>query len=86
MQTSQMKSSFAGNSKALGASNGGRTVAFFKKAAPAGTKQIKKAVAPVKKAVTKIIKKAPGTLRKVASKGAPSGVCLPAFRTAENLL
>lgn len=74
MQTTQMKSSFAGNAQALGATNGGRTVAFFKKAPALGTKQIKKAVQPVKKAATKVVKKAAAPLKKAASKGA-SGVC-----------
>ena len=82
MQTTQMKSSFAGNAQALGATNGGRTVAFFKNigkkapaAAPAkvGTKQIKKVAAPVRKAATKVVKKAAPAPKKAASKGS-SGV------------
>ena len=66
MQTSQMKSSFAGNAQALGSSNGRRTVATFK--APAkGTKQIKKAgkaVAPARKQAAKITKGLPVPSRK----------------------
>lgn len=88
MQTTQMKSSFAGNAQALGATNGGRTVAFFKKAPASGTKQIKKAVQPAKKAATKVVKKATPVfkkavpaLKKAASKAGPAGqggVLLPA--------
>jgi hypothetical protein len=71
MQTSQMKSSFAGNAQVLGSSNGGRTVALFK--APAkGTKQIKKVgtktVAPARKQAAKITKSLPVPSRKPPGK------------------
>ena len=70
MQTSQMKSSFAGNAQALGSSNGRRTVCTFK--APAkGTKQIKKAgkaVAPARKQAAKITKSLPVPSRKPLGK------------------
>lgn len=62
-----MKSSFAGNAKALGAANGGRTTAFFKKSPPKEVKQLKKAVvAPVKKELFKFGKK---VAAKVPKKG-----------------
>ena len=65
MQTTQMKSSFAGNAEALGAANGGRTTALFKKAAPKVAKPaVKKAEVPVKKSLFKFGKKVPPPSRK----------------------
>ena len=71
MQTSQMKSSFAGNAQALGSSNGRRTVATFKAPTKQGTKQIKKAgkaVAPARKQAAKITKGLPVPSRKPPGK------------------
>ena len=72
MQTTQMKSSFAGNAQALGSSNGRRTVATFKSPTKQGTKQIKKAgkaVAPIRKQAAKLTKALPVSSRKPGGKG-----------------